>query len=273
MSGSTSDLITYVALSTKSEVAAPGYTVGDSSVSGADLSVWPDGSSTGVFFCMDIIDANGKRIDGTYTEWFGIRSGNTIGSLRHVSGTDQDYPAGSTSRIMMLITAAWANGIVEALLKEHKSTGLHGAVTADSLVVAGNTGTATLSTTGDATIAGNLAAEANVTVTGLLLAGHGSVASGATITPAADVANSYSVTALAANATIAAPAGTPVDGQSLTLRIKDDGTSRTLTWNAIYQVIGVTLPTATVAGKILYVNLKYNAAASKWDVLAIGKQA
>lgn len=83
----------------------------------------------------------------------------------------------------------------------------------------------------------------------------------------------YIVTALAENATIAVPTGTPVEGQGLTFRIKDNGTGRTLTWNAIYRVIGVTLPTSTTAGKELYVNCAYNAVAAKWDVLSIGRQS
>lgn len=82
----------------------------------------------------------------------------------------------------------------------------------------------------------------------------------------------YVVTALAENATIAVPTGTPAEGQALTFRIKDNGTSRTLTWNAIYRVMGVTLPTSTVIGKELYVSCAYNAVATKWDVLSVARQ-
>lgn len=55
------------------------------------------------------------------------------------------------------------------------------------------------------------------------------ITSGATITPSAAHAI-YTVSALAENAEFAAPTGTFADGQSLVLKIKDDGTSRTLTW-------------------------------------------
>ena len=100
----------------------------------------------------------------------------------------------------------------------------------------------------------------------------GTTVTGATITPDC-TKDMYTVTALADNATIAAPSGSPVDGQNLVIRILDAGVSKTLTWNAIYQVIGVTLPTATTANKITYVGCKYNAQAAKWDVLAVGRQA
>lgn len=101
----------------------------------------------------------------------------------------------------------------------------------------------------------------------------GTVTSAATITPTADLSDMYTVTALAVGAAIAAPSGTPTDGQRLLIRIKDNGTARALTWNAIYRVIGVTLPTTTVATKTLYVGCIYNSADNVWDVVAETEQA
>lgn len=101
----------------------------------------------------------------------------------------------------------------------------------------------------------------------------GTVTSAATITPTADLSDMYTVTALAVGAAIAAPSGTPTDGQRLLIRIKDNGTARALTWNAIYRVIGVTLPTTTVATKTIYVGCIYNSADNVWDVVAETEQA
>jgi len=84
--------------------------------------------------------------------------------------------------------------------------------------------------------------------------------------------NIYTLTALAAGATFAAPSGAPASVNSLLIRIKDNGTPRTLAFNAIYRVIGVELPTTTVAGKTIYLGCKYNSADSKWDVLAVGSE-
>lgn len=81
----------------------------------------------------------------------------------------------------------------------------------------------------------------------------------------------FTVTALDANATVVAPSGTPDDAQSLLIRILDNGSARTLTWNSIYRAVGVTLPTTTVAGKEVYVACVYNSPATKWDVLSIGR--
>jgi hypothetical protein len=99
------------------------------------------------------------------------------------------------------------------------------------------------------------------------------VASAATVTPTADLSDLYTVTALAVPATIAAPTGTPTDGQRLLLRIEDNGTARVLTWNATYRVIGVTLPTTTTASKTIYVGCIYNSADVFWDVVAVTVQA
>lgn len=89
---------------------------------------------------------------------------------------------------------------------------------------------------------------------------------GTTITPTGDASDIYTVTALAANASFAAPTGTPTDGQSLLIRITSDASIRTLSWNAIYRAgTDIALPTATVASKTMYVQFIYNAAATKWD--------
>lgn len=99
------------------------------------------------------------------------------------------------------------------------------------------------------------------------------VTDAATITPTGDSSDLYTVTALGQAATIAAPSGTPTNGQTLVLRFLDNGTARALTWNSIYAAIGVTLPTTTVLSKYLYVGCIYNSTSSKWDVLAVLQQA
>lgn len=100
-----------------------------------------------------------------------------------------------------------------------------------------------------------------------------STASASSVTPDISSYDIYVFTALAANLTINAPTGTPVDGDRLMIRILDNGTSRTLTWNATFTAIGVTLPTATTANKTTYVGCMYNAGSTRWDVIAVTTQA
>lgn len=100
------------------------------------------------------------------------------------------------------------------------------------------------------------------------------VVSSATPTPE-DVGGKHSryhLTALAVNAVFAAPSGSPLDGDSIVIRIKDNGTARTLGWNAIYRAFGDALPTTTVAGKTMYVGINYNATDARWDVIAVNRE-
>lgn len=102
-----------------------------------------------------------------------------------------------------------------------------------------------------------------------------SIASSATITPTGDTADQYEVTALATTATIAAPSGTPTDGQKLILRIKDNGVSQTLSWTTsagAYRAIAVVLPTATVVSSVFYAGCIYNSQDGYWDVVTTVQQ-
>lgn len=95
----------------------------------------------------------------------------------------------------------------------------------------------------------------------------------ATFTINADLQDLGVITAQAAALTIAAPTGTPIQGQKLIFRIKDNGTARAITWNAIFRVIGTTLPTTTVINKTTYVGCIYNSTDTKWDVVAVNTEA
>lgn len=96
------------------------------------------------------------------------------------------------------------------------------------------------------------------------------IASSATPTPAGDDTDLFTVTALAAAATFAAPTGTPTNGQKLMIRIKDNATARTLAWNAIYvSTSNGTLPTTTVISKELYVGFIYDSTAAKWHCMGV----
>jgi len=100
-----------------------------------------------------------------------------------------------------------------------------------------------------------------------------STASTATLTIDTDVNDFAVITAQSEALTIGAPSGTPVEGQKLIIRIKDDGSARAITFNAIFRAIGITLPTTTVSSKITYLGLVYNSTDTKWDVIATKTEA
>ncbi|MEZ2132702.1 MULTISPECIES: hypothetical protein [unclassified Sinorhizobium] len=92
------------------------------------------------------------------------------------------------------------------------------------------------------------------------------VVSSSSIVPNVDTTDIYAVSALAINITVQAPAGTPVDGQQLKLRIRDNGTARTITWNAIYSPISSELWASTIPNKSMIWVFVWNASTSKWEV-------
>lgn len=98
------------------------------------------------------------------------------------------------------------------------------------------------------------------------------VTSVATLTPDISADDQFNITAQAVALTVAAPIGTPVDGNRITIRILDNGTSRSISWNSTYTPIGTTLPTSTTANKIMYVGCVYNSANTRWDVVAVTTQ-
>lgn len=94
------------------------------------------------------------------------------------------------------------------------------------------------------------------------------VATTATLTPNAATQDATAITAQAGALTVAAPTNMPVNGQSLIIRIRDNGTTRAITWNAAYTAFNPTdLRTATVVGKTLLFQFIYNQTESEWQLL------
>lgn len=101
-----------------------------------------------------------------------------------------------------------------------------------------------------------------------------SIASSATPTINTDNYDAVTITALATAITSMTTnlSGTPTDFQTLVIRIKDDGTGRSITWGSSFASRGATLPTTTVANKLLTVGFIYNAATSVWGCVASAQE-
>ena len=63
--------------------------------------------------------------------------------------------------------------------------------------------------------------------------------------------------------------GTAVDGQTLIVRITDNGTARAITWGSSFEASTVALPTTTVISTMLMVGFAWNAVTSKWRCVAV----
>lgn len=136
-------------------------------------------------------------------------------------------------------------------------------IEADNLTLA-----AQLAVGGSATITGNI----TISGTSKLVPGTTATANeSGQIVPDKQV---YSVTALAANATIARPTWPATDRMAGTLRIKDNGTSRTLSFpTAHWRAIGVTPPSSTGGNKWVYVSYEYCEADDRFHILGVARQA
>ena len=74
--------------------------------------------------------------------------------------------------------------------------------------------------------------------------------------------------ALSQNIIFGVPGGTPTESQQLRIRLKDNGTSRTITWNAIFEpTANIPLPTTTIVGETLFLTFVFNAVVSKWQLI------
>jgi hypothetical protein len=97
------------------------------------------------------------------------------------------------------------------------------------------------------------------------------VASSATVTPTS-LNDLVTITAQAAGLTIANPTGTMVEGQALMIRIKDNGTGRSIAFGTNYRALGIILPTTTIANKTTYLGCIWNSTDTKFDVVGLNQE-
>jgi hypothetical protein len=107
-----------------------------------------------------------------------------------------------------------------------------------------------------------------------IASGSGTLSSwtvGPAATPNFDTHDLFIMTGLTGPVTIAAPTATlALSGDKRMLWIKDNGTTRALTWNAIFRPFGtVALPANTTPNKWIKIGVEYNAIDAKWDVIAL----
>lgn len=100
--------------------------------------------------------------------------------------------------------------------------------------------------------------------------GEDTYTSSATITPDMSTTSIVTVTAQAVGLTLNNPTGSPTQGQKLIIRIKDNGTSRTIGYGNQYRAsTDLALPTSTTLGKTLYMGFIWNSTDSKLDLVAM----
>lgn len=186
-----------------------------------------------------VIGTNVQAFDADLSTWAGITPGANVGTF--------------------LTTPSSAN--LRAALTDENGTGvaLFNAATSPDFTTSITIGGVTVPTISSTNTITNKRITARVTT----------IASSSTPTPDGDASDMFTVTALAAGATFSAPTGTPTDGQKLLIRILDNGTARSLAWNAIYRAgTDVALPNTTTLSKTMYVLFVYNGASTTWDLMS-----
>ena len=175
-------------------------------------------------------------------------SGITTGNTRTLTVPDADTTIVGTNATQTLTNKTLTSPIISSI---------------------SNTGTLTLPTSSD-TLVGRATTD---TLTNKRINPRiNSTASSATPAINVDTTDQFNITALAANITsmTSSLTGTPVDGQKLMIRIKDNGTARTIAWGSSFQSSGVaTLLATTVISKTHHIGFIYDSVVAKWVCIAV----
>jgi len=264
-------------------------------------------TDTAITLTIDRVDSSGTATPSKLERIKGIISGgNLIDYVRGIDGTtEQAHSAGAV--VEMVWNAADWNDNVDWGLVQHGQDGVHTSALITSLKAAAsdiNTGTSdttivTPKALADSAIkqsideddmASNLdtkvptqqsvkayvdgRASATQTLTGkrieprIVTAASYTTDTGTSLSVA--TADVFQVTAQSGALKLNNPGGTPVAGQKLIIRIKDDGTARALTYDTQFRAsTDLALPATTVLGKTLYMGFIFNATDTKWDLLAV----
>jgi hypothetical protein len=95
-------------------------------------------------------------------------------------------------------------------------------------------------------------------------------ASTSTFTPNVNIGDTFTITAQTSSLILANPTGSPVEGQKIIIRIKDNGTARALTTGSQYRAsTDLAFPLSSSINKTLYLGLIYNSTDIKWDLIAV----
>lgn len=94
--------------------------IGGATLSCDNLAGWPD--DTVVHFSTYRLDTDNSVMPGSQTDWIGIVSGNSIGSLTRITGASDGGHA-NNDVVEMNPTAKWANNLIIAILTHANQDG------------------------------------------------------------------------------------------------------------------------------------------------------
>lgn len=110
---------------TLTTLATPGKQMSDTSIQLTSPTNWPEGHAVAFSIRRVILGGEnaGKEEQGTYTEWIGIINGNSIDNMVLMGGNNQDYAPGQQTQVMIHVSSAWGNRLIQGLLVSHTRDG------------------------------------------------------------------------------------------------------------------------------------------------------
>lgn len=116
MAANSSDLFKKTGASTVTTLSAPGKALSATSITVGSTTNYPP--DTGIVIAIRIVDSSGELVAGTYTEWSAtVTSGTTLGiEAVPVYGSDQVYPAGSTTQVYIPLSSFAHNKLIDGVL-------------------------------------------------------------------------------------------------------------------------------------------------------------
>jgi len=258
-SGLYSDLTALPTLGTAAATDATAYaTAAQGALADTALQTVPAQEGTSILSTGETTGAKFLREDGDGTSsWQSIPGGGDALTASPLS----QFAATTSAQLAGVITNETGSGSLVF--------GTSPTITTPTGIVKEDVGLGNVDNTSDATKNSATATLTNKRITMRVQ----SVTSSATVTPNADNDDCVKITAQAAALTLANPSGTATSMQPMTIRIKDNGTARAITYGANYRAIGITLPTTTVISKTIYLGMMYNSDDTKWDVVGYSLQA
>ena len=101
---------------------------------------------------------------------------------------------------------------------------------------------------------------------------YGQVANSSSYTPIVSGSQDIYLYAMLQATTFNNPAGTWYGGMRITIKLKDNGTARALTWGTKYQGTFVALPSTTIANKAMFLEFMYYLYDDKFELLRVLNQ-
>ncbi len=117
MAAATTDFFKKSGASTVTTLSAPGKALAATSITVGSTTNYP--TDTGIIIGIRQVDSNGTLVPGTYTEWSATVSSATTFAIvaTPVLGSDQVYPAGSTTQVFLPVSSAAHNKLVDGILE------------------------------------------------------------------------------------------------------------------------------------------------------------